>query len=294
MIQKFVNAFLRINYIFVFETRSVDFSVFNMKNVIIFGGSSGLGLEVAKQLKNLGCIVTILARDPQKLTHAAEKYGFCVIKADASDFSNLNSVVLNHQIVISCIGKCISRFVIDHSYEEVLDMVNTNFIANFNILKLVISSKNKPEMAVFVSSTLSLNSLPGYAIYSGTKSALDSMILACRYEPKTCTELKIYNVSTILTKGFDNENINKPEIVKRFEDSTIDETALPVFRANRLINQFFSGRTRLYSDFFTYLMVINEECEFFGDFLMLPIAIFFNICFRIYVKYFFQTYKELR
>jgi NAD(P)-dependent dehydrogenase (short-subunit alcohol dehydrogenase family) len=45
------------------------------KIALVTGGSSGIGLSIAKALAQEGCRVAMVARDPEKLRQAAESYG---------------------------------------------------------------------------------------------------------------------------------------------------------------------------------------------------------------------------
>ena len=46
--------------------------MFKGKNVVITGGSSGLGLAIAKELAARGAIVTLIARNKEKLEMAKD------------------------------------------------------------------------------------------------------------------------------------------------------------------------------------------------------------------------------
>jgi NAD(P)-dependent dehydrogenase (short-subunit alcohol dehydrogenase family) len=66
------------------------------KDVVITGGSAGLGLAMARALIGRGARVTALARDPEKLADA-ERSGAITIAGDATDAALMNRIVADEQ-----------------------------------------------------------------------------------------------------------------------------------------------------------------------------------------------------
>lgn len=61
------------------------------QKVVVIGGSSGIGLETARQARSEGADVIIAGRDPQRLEHAAREVGALSSTAfDATDFEQLD------------------------------------------------------------------------------------------------------------------------------------------------------------------------------------------------------------
>jgi NADP-dependent 3-hydroxy acid dehydrogenase YdfG len=60
------------------------------QTVVVIGGSSGMGLETARQARSQGANVVLTGRDPQRLEHAARELGALSSAAfDATDFDRL-------------------------------------------------------------------------------------------------------------------------------------------------------------------------------------------------------------
>jgi NAD(P)-dependent dehydrogenase (short-subunit alcohol dehydrogenase family) len=63
------------------------------KNVIVTGGSRGLGLGLVEALVDQGARVTVVARDPQALDAVAERLGVATIAADVTDQAAAHRII---------------------------------------------------------------------------------------------------------------------------------------------------------------------------------------------------------
>ena len=105
---------------------------FNGKNVYVFGGSSGIGLETARLLAGRGAHIILFARNKERLDKAVEEvskgriaknqtFSSCVL--DVSDHEAVHSAVKKAaadfcvpQIVINTAGRAIPRHFEEISY----------------------------------------------------------------------------------------------------------------------------------------------------------------------------------
>jgi len=71
-------------------------------NIIVLGGTSGIGLEVVRLSLQRGHRVTAVARRPERmsLTHSA----LSLRKGDITDLKSMNNLIPGHDLVISTIG----------------------------------------------------------------------------------------------------------------------------------------------------------------------------------------------
>ena len=64
------------------------------QKVVVIGGSSGIGLETARQARSEGADVIVAGRDPERLERAARELGALSSAAfDATDFARLEPLL---------------------------------------------------------------------------------------------------------------------------------------------------------------------------------------------------------
>lgn len=188
------------------------------KNVILItGGTSGLGLEMAKRFVSFDNHVIVCSRDLQKLRDAqkllptVETYQ-CDISNERErinlfnwimdNFPKLNMLINNAAIVYK------TDFMKDEkSYEKAIQEINTNLIAPIHLSKLFVNHLSKQPNGSLINITTGLVYIPRsiYPFYNATKSALHSFTQTLRHQlqnnPINITEVLFPAVNTPWHKG---------------------------------------------------------------------------------------------
>ncbi len=66
---------------------------FEGKHIVVAGGTSGIGLAVARTIKELGGVVTIIGRNSE-LLNTIKLDGFNIINHDLFELSSLNQLAV--------------------------------------------------------------------------------------------------------------------------------------------------------------------------------------------------------
>ena len=189
------NFFIRKNNI---KTES-----FKNKNYIIFGGATGYGFEIAKNIYNNNGNIILISRNKNKLNKAENKIvkksnrnKFIIKELDIRNLKNLKKIYKEIKAnfdkidaVIQCIAdpEKIKNFPIINSDEKYLfDLLNINFYVNIFIFKYFINiwkSKNKTKFIFFTSKAAWSNTL-NFGLYNISKAALNSFIFSVSNEIK--------------------------------------------------------------------------------------------------------------
>jgi NAD(P)-dependent dehydrogenase (short-subunit alcohol dehydrogenase family) len=91
------------------ESKSTECSHLEGRNVVVMGGSSGIGLATAKALARVGAAVTITGRDPERLNSAAREAGLRTAVSDATSSQALEGFYKQHgpfdHLILSIAGR---------------------------------------------------------------------------------------------------------------------------------------------------------------------------------------------
>ncbi len=163
--------------------------------VLITGGSSGIGLEIAKQLLEKGAKVIVTGRDRAKLDEAKAKHPKLeVIQSDVADSKQvetlkqaITSKYPETNIVINNAG--IMRKINMHenrALEDVTREIEINLMGPVRMTQAFLPHlKTKPEAAIVnVSSGLAFVPFAISPVYSATKAGLHSFTQALRIQLK--------------------------------------------------------------------------------------------------------------
>ena len=129
---------------------------FNNKNVLVFGGSKGIGFGVVKTLAQLGATVFYAARTEKFYKHANVHF----IKTDVRDHKQIEQVFKQHfskrslDILINATGINFAKQHNEISMEEWQEVLNVNLSSYFLACKLAleIMKPNRKGKIVNVSS----------------------------------------------------------------------------------------------------------------------------------------------
>ena len=163
-------------------------SDYSNKNIIITGGSSGIGLAVAKEFAQKGANLFLLARNPQKLENAkaelTSKYNASLVEiypTDVAKEESVNKVVQEigtkygsiHIVILNAGIGLHGRFE-QVSMGELRNIMDVNYWGKVNVLKAALPymQNTKGAQVGIVSSVGGYVGFFGFSGYTPTKAAL--------------------------------------------------------------------------------------------------------------------------
>ncbi|KAM0065701.1 putative 3-dehydrosphinganine reductase [Helianthus debilis subsp. tardiflorus] len=166
------------------------------RHVLITGGSSGIGLALARQAAAEGARVTILARDLNKLEEAKNSIQLStgvevnIVSADVCDFEAVKEAVKSVgpiDVLVCNQGVFVAQEIVNQEMNDIRSMINVNFIGTVNLVKAALPgmknrSDRKPVSITFMLSQAGQVGIYGYAVYSGTKFGLRGLAEALQQE----------------------------------------------------------------------------------------------------------------
>jgi len=158
---------------------------FTNKNVVITGGTTGIGLATAKAFVNAGATVWITGRSAANLQKAAEEINNPKLNTVVSDTSKLPEILVLEKAIAESGSKLDVLFLnagiatfapIEQATEEQFDaQFNTNVKGHFFTLQKLIPHLADGASVIFTSSTVATAAGLGTSIYSATKGALNKI-----------------------------------------------------------------------------------------------------------------------
>ena len=167
-------------------------------HAVITGGSSGIGLATAHELARRGAQVSLVARDPVRLTQAADELRTggaapCVASADVSDRVELGAAVdrlVGEQgpcdILVTSAGVSGPGYFDSFDEQAFRHQMEVNYFGTLHAVRAVVPSMiaRREGSIVGISSTAGLLGVFGYAAYSASKFAVRGLFEALRSELK--------------------------------------------------------------------------------------------------------------
>ena len=154
------------------------------KVAVITGGSSGIGLSIAKLFAQQGAKVAITGRNKSTLDKAVAEIGFSAL-AIQGDVSKLDDLTRIYQTVKEKFGYIDILVANAGVYvlsplagftEEMFDKVSDiNFKGVFFTVQKALPVLNDGASVILVSSTVNGKGIPNHAAYSATKAAVRSL-----------------------------------------------------------------------------------------------------------------------
>jgi short-subunit dehydrogenase len=205
---------------------------FKDRLVYITGGSSGIGLGLAKLMAEKGASVIIFARRQQVLEAAlkdicasgsAAGQRHACLPMDVANRQEVMSVLAGAvagygvpDVLVNCAGRAIPRYFEDISYEQFDETQKVDLYGTWNTTSILVPlMKTKGGYIVNVSSIVGFVGIFGYTDYAAAKFGVMGLSEALR------SELKRYNIAVSVlcppdtdTPGFAEENKTKPPETK--------------------------------------------------------------------------------
>jgi NAD(P)-dependent dehydrogenase (short-subunit alcohol dehydrogenase family) len=188
---------------------------FKGKNVVITGGTTGIGLATAKAFINAGATVYITGRKAENLQKAADEINSPQLKTIVSDTSKLADIATLEKAVadsgekldVLFLNAGIATFTaIEQVTEADFDaQFNTNVKGHFFTLQKLIPHLANGAAVVFTSSTVASASNMGASVYSATKGALNKIAhIAANELADRKIRVNIVSPGPILTPGLES------------------------------------------------------------------------------------------
>lgn len=226
-------------------------------DVVITGGSEGIGYAVAAELSGRCRRLTLLARDPHKLAAAAQSLRCEWLATDVRRLSEeATGRLAQASLVVACAGEMTPGRATELMAADYQRQMDINFVGTVNCVRAAL-----PHMVatgtgtvVLISSTAALLGIYGYSAYGATKAAVAHFAASLR------TESSGTGVRVILAYPPDTETpgLQRERALRPAETEAIIGTiaAQPVQRvARRLVEGIARGRTRITFDPLTAALV---------------------------------------
>ncbi len=209
------------------------------KNIIISGGSLGIGKETARGLVNKGANVLITGRSKNRLIKAKKYTGSKIIEFDISDHKNIsknaeNCVdILNGKVdvLINNAGIGVSKSISELNIDDFLNVFNVNVFGLALFTKEIANYMIDESYGTIINigSTASLKGYKNGSIYSSSKFAVRCLTQCWQ------AELRPHNIRVCqinpseVTTAFGNPNrIEREEIHNKLTPKEISHSIISV------------------------------------------------------------------
>lgn len=153
-----------------------------MRSALVTGGSAGLGLAIARMLKEEGYALTLVARRPEPLAEAAAELDAHAVPANLGDADECVRVVAAHaerysglDVLVNSAGIGIGGSFAEQETKRIALQLDVNLRATMVVtresLPLLRASRGHVIVLASIAGTIPT---PGLAVYGATKAALIS------------------------------------------------------------------------------------------------------------------------
>tara|TARA_B100001142_G_scaffold330231_1_gene397174 strand:+ start:1359 stop:2066 length:708 start_codon:yes stop_codon:yes gene_type:complete len=209
------------------------------KNIIITGGSLGIGKATAKTLIKKGANVLVTGRSKERLDSAFSDGKVNIIEFDIGDVENISVnakrciEILNNKVdvLINNAGIGVRKSIEELDVESFLDVYNVNVfgLALFTRNIVPVMKQNRYGTIVNIGSTASLRGYKNGSIYSSSKFAVRCLTQCWQ------SELRPYNIrvcqvnpSEVTTAFGNSERIEREDVYNKLTPNEISHAIVSV------------------------------------------------------------------
>ena len=213
------------------------------KNIIITGGSLGIGKETAKNLVEGGANVLITGRSNERLTKAKSYTGAKVIKFDISDFSNMSDYakkcleILDGRVdvLINNAGIGVRSSIDELNIDDFLKVFNVNVFGLALFSKEIIPLMIDQSFGTIINigSTASLKGYKTGSIYASSKFAVRCLTQCWQAElrPHNIRVCQI-NPSEVTTAFGISNRVERDDVKNKLTTREISHSIVSVIEMN--------------------------------------------------------------
>ena len=207
------------------------------QKVLITGGSTGIGLALAKAFRRAGSDAAICGRDQRRLDAAASEADAKAVRADVANTDELGRLVQSAETMLSGLSILVNNAGVQFNYgfptslsQDTLPLIEKeiriNLVAPAKLVSLCVPLLSRePEAAVVnISSGLAIVPKASAPIYCATKAGLHGFSKALRYQfedaglPVKVFEVLPPLVDTDMTRGRGSGKITPEEVASATMD----------------------------------------------------------------------------
>ena len=154
------------------------------KHILVTGASSGMGRVFAQMIASQSGLVTLLARNEERLNQTrqslvGEDHHVCVCDlTDEKQLKNTTEEMKPLDGIVLCAG--INEFVpVKYiKQEKISRMFQTNYFSQLILIQMLLKKKliNRGASIVFISSVSSIMGVQGTLLYASSKGAINSAV----------------------------------------------------------------------------------------------------------------------
>lgn len=169
----------------------MNFELQNQR-ILVTGATSGIGLDIAKALAELGANLVLIGRNRDILAELEQSLGALTLAVDITDEAAVNAVFSKMPVLdglVNCAGISILDDVLDVKAKDLDQIMATNVTASAVVAREAarhMIANGRQGSIVNVSSQAAMAALPGHLGYCASKAAMDAMtrVLCLELGPK--------------------------------------------------------------------------------------------------------------
>lgn len=208
------------------------------KNILIVGGSFGIGEALCRQLDKYQANLAILARSKEKIAALTDELDGnpIALKCDITQPKQLANAVQNLSqqwqhidLIIFCAGTYQPMTIHDYQVEKAEEIIEINLLGFIRFLNAFLPQLNDKKITHFaiVSSLSGYFGLPNSLVYGASKAALSNLSESLYYEFKHKVKIQLINPGFVNTRLTAKNTFAMPGMISTQQAATAILNKLP-------------------------------------------------------------------